>query len=347
MTDPCGNGTCSDVTVATGATHTTTYSYTDSYSSGTPTGNTNTYLTKLTNGLSQSSSFTYSYSDGHLTSSTDANSQTTNYKYNTQPSGCSFADGLDRLTEADYPDGGKTTYCYNDSTYNASTPSPSVTTTTAITSSLNEVSTAAFDGMGHEVETILSSDPDGTTYTATTYDGLGNPYQVWNPYRTTGDSTYGFTTHLTDGIGRTCLVVPADFAGSAPTVCPTSAPTGDTFTSYSHTQTPNGYQTTVTDETGAQRTSQTDGLGRLTYVWEAPNNSSYDYQTVYAYDPLNNLLSVNQTGRGRSRTIPCRGSCAPPTLKFKSLRAPLRPPEHFQPEPSPTLMTLTATSQAE
>jgi RHS repeat-associated protein len=299
MTDPCGNGTCSDMS---GSAHTTTFSYTDAYSSGTPTGNTNTYLTKMTDPL-HTYSFTYSYSDGHLTSSTDANSQITNYKYNTPPSNCSFTDGLDRLSEVDHPDNGKTTYCYNDSTYNSSTPSPSVTTTTAITSTLNKVSTAAFDGMGHSVGTILSSDPDGTTYTATTYDGLGNPYQVWNPYRTTSETSYGFTTHLTDGIGRTCLVVPPDFAASAPTSCPASAVTGDTFTSYNHTQSPNGYQITVTDATGAQRTSQTDGLGRLTYVWEAPNNSNYDYQTQYIYDPLNDVLSVNQNGsRGRTYT---------------------------------------------
>ena len=52
----------------------------------------------------------------------------------------------------------------------------------------------------------------------------------------------------------------------------------------------------MTDEAGNQRTSQTDGLGRLTYVWEAPNSTGYNYETDYVYDPLNNLRSVNQKG---------------------------------------------------
>jgi hypothetical protein len=47
MTDPCGNGTCSDVS---GSNHTTTYSYTDSYTpcsgSAPPNGATNAYLTQ-------------------------------------------------------------------------------------------------------------------------------------------------------------------------------------------------------------------------------------------------------------------------------------------------------------
>jgi RHS repeat-associated protein len=64
-----------------------------------------------------------------------------------------------------------------------------------------------------------------------------------------------------------------------------------------------GNQTTVTDEAGNQRTSTNDGLGRLTVVLEAPNYSSYNYQTLYTYDALNDLLSVNQTGSSRTRTF--------------------------------------------
>jgi RHS repeat-associated protein len=151
--------------------------------------------------------------------------------------------------------------------------------------------------MGHTVQTQLASDPDGITYTATTYDGLGNPYQAWNPYRSTSDSTYGYTTYLVDGIGRSCLVVPPDFAAQAPNppVCPTTAPLGDTFTSY------DGNQTTVTDQVGNQRTTWTNGLARLTEVEEASNNSSYGYPTSYSYDPLGDLLSVKQNG-SRART---------------------------------------------
>lgn len=253
VTDPCGNSTCSDMS---GTTHTTTYSFADSYSSGTPPGATNAYVTAITDALGHKSTFAYGYADGQLTSSTDPNSQITNYIYNTPPSGCSLSDGLDRLSEIDYPDKGKTTYCYNDSPYNSSTPSPSVTTTKLISlSGVSETSTAAFDGVGHAVQTILKTDPDGVTYTSTSYDGLGYAYTVSNPYRTTGDSTYGITTHTYDSLGRTTQVAEPDGAKVA--------------TSYSQNST--RFLTTVTDEVGNQRITYTDGLGRLTEVDEPSN----------------------------------------------------------------------------
>jgi hypothetical protein len=211
-TDACGNATCSDIA---GSNHTTTYSYTDDYSSGTPPTNTNAYLTKTTDALGHSTSFSYGYGDGQLTSSTDENSQVTFYKYNTPPTGC--ADGLDRLGEIDYPASGKTTYCYNDASYNASTPSPSITTNRSISAGSNWVNTTALDGMGHIVEAVLSSDPDGVTYGGyTVYDGNGWPYQVYNPTRchpsTTncGESTWGYTTYNYDPLGRTIQVTHPD-----------------------------------------------------------------------------------------------------------------------------------------
>jgi len=283
MLDACGNGSCSDMT---GSTHTTTYSYADNYTvlSGgqnipyTPSGVTNTYLTTVTNALRQSDTFSYDYNNGQLTTSTDPNSKSMGYIYN---------DSLARPTQISYPDGGQTGLTYNDAAYNPSTPSPSVTTTILIASGVNEISTAAVDYLGRPVETILSSDPDGITYAATTYDGMNKVYTVSNPYRTTSDPTYGITTYTYDALGRTTQVAKPD--GSV------------VSTVYTGTQT-TGAVTTVTDETGNQRTNQTDGLGRLTFVWEAPNNSNYNYQTAYTYNPLNDLLSVNQNG-SRARTF--------------------------------------------
>ncbi len=48
LIDPCGNTPCNDMA---GTNHTTNYSYTDHYSSGTPPGNTNGYLTGITYNL--------------------------------------------------------------------------------------------------------------------------------------------------------------------------------------------------------------------------------------------------------------------------------------------------------
>jgi RHS repeat-associated protein len=297
-TDPCGSATCTDMS---GTAHTTTYSYTDSNTScgGTapPAGNTNAYLTKITNPLGQIQSFCYGYNDGQLRGATDANSKTTTYKYGTTPSGCT-ADQLDRLGEVDYPDGGKTTYCYNDSTFNAATPSPSVTTSSAITSTTNVLNLVAVDGLGHTARIQLESDPDCATglRTDTTYDGFGRTRTVSNPYCSTGDSTYGLTTFVYDALGR---------------VTQTTRPDNNTeLTTYT------GRATQVQDEgNGAQRVtrvSQIDGLGRLASVCEVSGTTllgitptpaacgediaATGFLTSYQYDSLDNLKQVTQGG---------------------------------------------------
>ena len=225
-------------------------------------------MTKVTNPLGQFESFTYDYNNGQLTASNDWNTQPTFYLYN---------DSFARPTLFSYPDGGQTEYKYSDSS-----PSPSITTCQRITGTAGatclassppagwKTSLAVLDGMGHVVQTQFASDPDGVTYTATTYNGFAQPYTVTNPYRFTTDSTYGVTTSLYDALKRPCLVVPPDFAASAPTSCPATWPAGSIFTSYS------GNQITVTDETGTQRASSTDGLGRLSNVAESPNNPNYN-----------------------------------------------------------------------
>ena len=165
-----------------------------------------------------------------------------------------------RITQVNYPDGGQTTFCYSDTpgtSCSNSTPPFQVVTTKAITSSQNQVTTNVFDGLGRVTQSQLTSDPQGTVYTVTTYDADGRKATVTNPYRTTGDPTYGVTSYVYDGIGRTCVVVPPDGTASGP-VCPTTQPSNDVFTTYL------GNTTTVTDQQGKSRKSQTDGLGRLT-----------------------------------------------------------------------------------
>src|SRR5262249_49572785 len=51
---------------------------------------------------------------------------------------------------------------------------------------------------------------------------------------------------------------------------------------------------TATDEAGKSRKSCSDALGRLTSVWEDPGG--LNYETDYQYDPLGNLLRVDQKG---------------------------------------------------
>jgi RHS repeat-associated protein len=293
MTDPRGNQT--------------TYSYADSYSSGTPPGPTNAFLTTVTHpqagGVSHIEHFVYAYASGEVTSSTDQNSQVSSYKY---------LDNLGRLTENDSPDGGKTTISYSDGP-----PSPSLTTSRLMNSSNQFVtSTATMDGLGHVVKTLLTSDPDCASgdRTDTTYDGLGRVFTVSNPYCIAGESTSGLTTFAYDALGRATQVTHPD------------GTTG--LSSYT------GRATQAQDEgNGTQRVtriSQSDGLGRLKYLCEvapgpfvgaggssspsligsggAPANcgqnvpggldisSGNGFLTTYDYDILDNLLQVNQSG---------------------------------------------------
>jgi YD repeat-containing protein len=53
-----------------------------------------------------------------------------------------------------------------------------------------------------------------------------------------------------------------------------------------------GNQVTVIDQAGKRRRSETDALGRLTKVIEAPGGVGYE--TNYEYDTLNNLRKVKQ-----------------------------------------------------
>ncbi|MFZ0774067.1 MAG: hypothetical protein WCA49_25055, partial [Candidatus Sulfotelmatobacter sp.] len=271
MTDPRGN--------------TTSYSYTDSYSSGTPPGPTNTYLTTVTQpvtgGVNHIEKYAYAYASGEVTSSTDQNNLVTTYKY---------VDNLSRLTETDLPDGGKTTIAYNDAAYNASTPSPSVTTTKEINATTSAVAVSARDGLGHVIRTLLSSDPQGTVYTDTAYDYLGRVQSASNPYRSGTDATtsLGTTTFTYDALGRKILEAAPDGSVITTAYCAGS--------------------TLVTDATGKWRRSRTDGLGRLVEVDEpnsttatvastgCPGQNDPIWVTSYTIATIGNLTKVVQNG---------------------------------------------------
>ena len=242
-----GNVSCSADMAQTN--HTIQFSYADNpapcSASGNAAGTSNAYLTQITFPQTGSAShvyhFCYNYTLGDLTNSVGENGtgQTTTYKYN---------DPLDRLTETDFPDGGKTTITYGGET--------SVTTTQLITSSLSKTVTTNMDGMYHTIQTRLTSDPSGPDITDTTYDGLGRAWKVSNPHRSSSLSTDGITQTDVDGIGRTTSVTRQDNSVVHTiygTQCLNSSST---------------FGTTVVDEAGNARQSCTDSLGRLLEVDE-------------------------------------------------------------------------------
>jgi RHS repeat-associated protein len=233
----------------------TTYQYGSGYAGTGPTF--------VTNALGQTTSYTYDFNTGLLNSVKDPNGQNTGYTY----------DNMLRTTEIDYPDYGQTTYGYQGAT--------EVQIGEQIDTGGDKKTWNLFvDGLGRLSETQLTSDPDGTDYTLTTYDGMGRKYKVYNPTRCStittncGESTWGFATYQYDPLSRPMAVTDQD--GSA------------VSTSYS------GNSTTVTDEAGKTRQSYTDALGRLTSVIENPGG--LNYSTTYGYDALDNLTGVAQAG---------------------------------------------------
>lgn len=267
-------------------TNPTTYSYSSTYYGAFPT--------TVTNALGQIVTLTYDFNTGLMMSMKDPNNETTNWTW----------DCMVRLTQANYPDGGQSSvsFTYNPSNGGCGTSVTSTfasaTLTKKITSSLNLVATQIFDGLGRPIQTKAtvptSTCPSGYSYVNTTYDGNGRTFSVSNPFCTTTDTTYGLTTTYYDPLSRPCLVVPPDGTAPSSYSCPTTSPGNDILTAYS------GACTTVTDQASKSRKSCTDGLGRLTGVWEDPNG--LNYPTSYTYDALNDLISVAQNN-SRQRTF--------------------------------------------
>jgi YD repeat-containing protein len=294
-TDPCGNPSCADMDG--GATHTTGYAYTDSPSGGNAAGNSNAYATQITHpntGVAHVENYQYNYATGELSQSADENKKPTNYHYNTQPSGCSYADGLDRLTEVDYPDGGQTTYCYDDAV-------PSVTATTLQTPNPSRTSVSIMDGLGHVIQT-QTSEASGSRVVSNAYDGLGRVYTVTNPFLSssqpssslvTTPSGTPLTTYYYDALGRKTLQLQPDNTTT------TTTSNGTTTTTYSSAQqwSYNGNVATFTDENGNQWQRTSDSWGRLTQVLEpSATSASPTLATAYAYDANDNLLKATQSG---------------------------------------------------
>jgi RHS repeat-associated protein len=281
FTSPCSTATPSMTPLTTtnhvfdtGTIHTvtdpknnppTTYSYSGTYYGA--------YPTSVCNPLNQCTIYGYDFNTGLMTSLKDPNNQSTSFQY----------DNMLRPILANYPDTGQTTIAYNysgnvfvgDTVTKLATPDPNI------------VTTQLFDGLGRLKETQLTSDPAGTDYTDITYDPDGRKYKVWNPTRcypvqtNNCESPWGYTTYNYDPLNRVTSVVEQD--GSTVSTNYASFPC-----------------TTVTDEAGKTRKSCADGAGRMTGVWEDPN--ALNYQTSYAYDALDNLLSVTQSS-SRQRTF--------------------------------------------
>jgi YD repeat-containing protein len=246
--------------------HATTWSYSDNWSGSSclPSSNSKAYVTQVTNHLGHNIILKRLPCTGQLQSRKDPNNQETTFTY----------DLLNRPDLTYFPDGGHTDIDYNDS-------ARWVLTKVLQAGSTEVASRSKYDALGRTWRSERCE--DGTTCaqtikTDTTYDALSRVSTTTNPYRSAPSSTDGTTTTQYDALGRVTKVIKSD-------------------SNFAETQY-SGNQTIAIDEAGRKRKSISDALGRLTSVWETdPNNSnSFLYETVYSYDVLGNLLSVNQKG---------------------------------------------------
>jgi RHS repeat-associated protein len=261
---------------------TTTIAYDDAgqvLTSKDPAGNTTTLsydtatdvnligVSQKVGALTLTNTYGYYGNTGLLETSMDPNSKTTTLTY----------DSSLRNTGVSYPDGGSAT-----ATYSIAANNSSITQTVLHASGTPITSVATLDAYARQQRLTVTDSP-GNDLVDTIYDANGNTYSVSNPYRTTGDPTYGITTYTYDVLGRLTKTV-------APDTSPTTATTLGNTTLY-------------VDAAGHQRELIADGMGRISEVLE-PNGTSNTPTLATNYLYLQNYNSaagttqtiVNQTG---------------------------------------------------
>ena len=160
-----------------------------------------------------------------------------------------------------------------------------------------------YDPLGRVVLTrvtdgaALSTSPTATDgiKVSTTYIPAsgGNRVVTSTPYRTTSDPTLEWSCTQYDLLGR--VVSSAMFKGYAePDDC-ADEPNRTGIAYVTH----DADRTETTDPAGKVREEYRDGLGRLVTVTEDPGGS-LDSDTDYTYDPLGNLLTVDQGTQTRT-----------------------------------------------
>ncbi len=259
----------------------TSFSYTDSFSDTecTTSGPTYAYLTSITNALSQLTKTAYNSCDGSVASVQDQND------INANRAGTTYVyDGLQRVTEVTYPDGGETT-----TNYDGSAVPEVITVTTIATPNPNQITKTTLDGLGRPLTTQLVNDPQGADSIDRTYDSLGRLKSVSNRHRTYSSPTDGTVSYSYDALGRMLLECNQDNVTSGTN---TPCVAGASYRQWVYT----GPLTDIYDEARHHWQQTVDGLGRLIDVKEPDSTNSPTIETKYTYDALSNLLNVNQLG---------------------------------------------------
>jgi RHS repeat-associated protein len=283
----------------------TTYSYADNFFTDAGDGSTpaafsapaptNAYVTTVTQG-SLMSTLGYYWGKGQKALATDPNHQTM-YSH--------FYDLLDRPTSTKLPDGGWTFSVYPSGSETQVDTGTGITSTTLTTNCPSNANACRHDqilrdSLARTTSKILISDPIGQITTATVYDSDGRVQKVSNPYRTTTDSTYGWTVPGYDGLNRTIQVQEADGSVTKTYYGANVTTPGGLSSQLCSSSYGLGYPVLALDEEGHKRQSWTDGFGRLIEVDEPNSAGTLSVGTCYSYDLNNNLIGVAQGAVTRS-----------------------------------------------
>jgi RHS repeat-associated protein len=211
-------------------------------------------------------SATYNSYTGLVLTSTDENGKQTSFDY-------SDPGHLNRLMTVTRPDGAQVTYSYDDTNRTLQVTSPVQGTSVVKRKTF-------LDGLGRTIKKQLL-DASNTSYSITEsqYDSWGRPYKTSNPHNSTAQY---WTETRTDALGRTVKAILPDNSQST--------------TSYSLNA------ATATDPAGKQRKSVSDGLGRLSKVFEpdVANGNALTVETDYSYTVLDTLSGVTQGAQTRT-----------------------------------------------
>lgn len=227
-------------------------------------------------------SATYNSNTGLIATSTDANSQITQYTY----------DNLRRLTKITRPDNAELVYGYDDATKTSTFTSP-----VQGTDVVHQVT--YLDTLGRVYKTA-TEDLSNTTYSIVEgqFDPLGRAYKTSNPH----NSTAQYWTEVDmDALGRTTA---------------TKLPDTTNNVNYSYGVADGNAAVTITDPAGHQSKQELDALGRLVTVYEPDvnNSNSLTVATTYTYDVLNRMTLVTQGAESRTSVFDSLGRASSVTM---------------------------------
>jgi YD repeat-containing protein len=244
---------------------------------------------------SQQIQYTYDCNTGKVTQHKDSNGVANGFATT-----YSYTDPLNRLTSVSYPDGGGASVCYSDDSGGGCSSSGPLTMTETISTGEaagSKIITANYDGLARPTTTTVQAQSAGSLITTqTNYDNMGRVQAVSNPYYSTSDTTFGWTSTAYDALGRPVYRCNPDNGTSSG-----SCAAGTSYQQWSY----NGNITTSTDENRGSWQRTTDALGRLAQVVEPGS-----LHTNYLYNALGDLTCAVQMGTTSSGFTNCAAAQA-------------------------------------